>query len=125
MGSGWFGGSSGASDVTNVCLTGMLVKSSLYMGNGWLGRAVISVMPLMSVLCECLQVELAGFDVIGGTPKISARYVDRGCSQRIKTRNVDLECFSIPRASIHGAGRSVVYLGIRCQNVLCNAMKST
>ena len=37
-----------ATDVTDVFLAGMLVKSSVYLGNGWLGRAV---MPLMSVLC--------------------------------------------------------------------------
>ena len=44
---------SGASDVTDVCLAGMLVKPNLYTGSGWLGRAG---MPLMSELCVCLCV---------------------------------------------------------------------
>ena len=66
-----------------------------------------------------------GFDVIGVAPKISPRCVARGCNQRIKTRNVDLECFSITRPSIHATGKCSVYLGIRFQNVLWNAMKST
>ena len=64
---------------------------------------------------------LAGCNVT----KIRARYVDRGCRQSIKTRNVDFEYFSIPRASVHATRRSGVYLGIRCQNVLQNAMQST
>ena len=57
-----------ATDVTDVCLAGMLVKSSVYMRNGW--------------VCECLVRALvnraspwglSGFDVIGVAPKISAR----------------------------------------------------
>ena len=61
---------------------------------------------------------LAGSDVIGVAPKISPRCVARFCSQMITTRNVDLECLSIPRASIHATGKRSVYLGTRFQNVL-------
>ena len=72
-----------AIDVTDVCPPGMLLTSSVYMGNGWFGRAV---MPLMACLVRAFVNRaspwgLAGFDVIGVAPKISARYVDRGCSQ--------------------------------------------
>ena len=28
-------------DVRDVCLAGMLVESSVYIGNGWFGRAVM------------------------------------------------------------------------------------
>ena len=63
---------------------------------------------------------LAGFDVVGVAPKIIARCVDRGCSQRIETRNVDLECFSISRASVHATkkqrllGDSVPTCALEC-----------
>ena len=54
------------------------------MGNGWFGRAV---MPLMACLVRAFVNRaspwgLAGFDVVGVAPKISARYVDRGCGQK-------------------------------------------
>ena len=92
------------------------------MGNGWFRRAVMPLTCVVRALgSRASPLGLPGFDVIGVAPKIVAR----GCSKRIKTRNVDLECFSIPRTSIHATGKRSVYLGIRFQNVQQNAMKST
>ena len=78
------------------------------------------VLPLMFVSSGCLWNRASRLGM-AGYPALWCQWyadVDRGCSQRIQTRNVGLECFSIPRAWIHATGKRSVYLGIRFQNVL-------
>ena len=75
-----------ATDGNAVCLAGMLVKSSVYMGIGWFGSAVLPLMSAVRAFVNRLFASgVAGFDVISVAPKIKARHVDRGCSRRIKT----------------------------------------
>ena len=78
----------------------------------WLGWACCDATDvcLVHAFVRAFSWGLAGFDVTGVAPKVSARYVDHKSSQRIKTRNVDLQCFSIPRASVQKTRKSSVYL---------------